>query len=211
MNQVQENSLDQLYRRVLDLAGTDRTIEYEDKMITDIPDTEVIDRRAFILKQCIDKVVLDVGCAGSFHTELKQVSKKCYGIDQVAVKNDPDFKQMEIGKEPIPVYEDVDIIICGEIIEHLSNPGLFLDELRTSYPAKIKIISVPNAFAGGHQGWIKKGQENTNKDHVAYYSYVTLFSLLNKHGYKIDRFYWYDNPKYINYQGLNEGMVVVTI
>uniref|UniRef100_A0A6M3JFS9 Putative methyltransferase n=1 Tax=viral metagenome TaxID=1070528 RepID=A0A6M3JFS9_9ZZZZ len=211
MSQVQETSLSQLYHRVLDLIPTGRTLDYDDKMITDIPDVEVIERRTFILKQCLDKVILDVGCKGSFHAELKAVTKKCYGIDRDIVKEDPDFKQVVIGKDPIPIYEDVEIVVCGEVIEHLSNPGMFLDELRTSYPTQMKIISVPNAFSNGHQGWIKKGQENTNKDHVAYYTYVTLKGLLSKHGYKIEEFYWYDNPEHIQIQGLNEGMVVVTV
>jgi hypothetical protein len=209
MNQLQENSLSHLYHRVLDLRGTGRTLEYEDKMITDLPDTEVIERRAFILKQCLDKVILDVGCKGPFHDELKEVAKKCYGIDREMVKDDPDFVQMVIGKDPIPVYEDVQIVVCGEVMEHLCNPGLFLDELKSCYPSHTKIISVPNAFAQGHQAWMRKGQENTNKDHVAYYTYVTLTGLLKKHNYEVKEFYWYDNPEHISVQGLNEGMVVV--
>ena len=46
------------------------------------------------------------------------------------VKDDPDFKQVVIGKDPIPVYEDVQIVVCGEVMEHLCNPGMFLDELK---------------------------------------------------------------------------------
>lgn len=210
MNQTQPQSLEHLYRKVLNLQGTHYTLEYEDKMITDLPNTDVVDRRVFILKHCVDKVVFDIGCNGSFHAEVLEVSKKCYGIDQVAMKDVPDFTQMVIGKEPIPIYPDVEIVLCGEIMEHLSNPGAFLDELKAGYPTHMKIFSVPNAFSQGHHLWIKKGQENTNKDHVAYYTYVTLSCLLKRHGYSLKEFYWYDNPEHISVQGLNEGMVAIT-
>jgi len=208
MNQ-QPIPLHQLYHKVLNLGQM--TLEYADKMVTDLPNTDVVDRRMFILKQCMDKIVLDVGCKGPFHEELREVTKKCYGIDQDMVKDDPDFLQMVIGKDALPVYEDVEIVVCGEIIEHLVNPGLFLQELRQCYPTQTKIISVPNAFAKGHHSWIKKGQENTNTDHVAYYSYVTLKGLLHKCGYELREFYWYDNPESITVHGLNEGMVAVTL
>ena len=207
MNQ-QPIPLHQLYHKVLNLGHM--TLEYADKMVTDLPNTDVVDRRMFILKQCMDKVVLDVGCKGPFHEELKEVTKKCYGIDQEMVKDDPDFLQMVIGKDALPVYEDVQVIVCGEIIEHLINPGLFLQELKEKYPTQTKIISVPNAFAKGHPSWIKKRKENTNTDHVAFYSYVTLKGLLGKCGYEVKEFYWYDNPEHIQVHGLNEGMVAVT-
>lgn len=202
-------SIEHLYHRVLELGAT--PLDYADKMITDVPDTEVIDRQTFVLNRCMDKVVLDIGCAGPFHKDLRDITKKCYGIDQTMVKDDPLFTQIVIGKEPIPIYDDIQIVFCGEVIEHLSNPGLFLDEIKVGYPNVEKIVTVPNAFGRMHGGWMKKQQECTNKDHVAFYSYVTITNLLQRHGYEVKEFYWYDNPEYIEHQGLNEGMVVVAI
>ena len=204
----QQRSINDLLLELNEYPGMD--LVYRDKMMTKFPDTEVINRNVYILDNCIDKRVLDIGCAGPLHKDIREVASKCYGIDQTLVKDDPDFLQMTIGKDPLPVYE-VDLIICGEIIEHLSNPGLFLDELKKCYPTVEKIITVPNAFASAHAGWTKSGKENTNRDHVAYYSYTTMSNLLTRHGYKITNFYWYDNPESSRQQGFNEGLVFVAI
>lgn len=203
-------SIDDLLNELNDVNSHGINPEYYDRMITYIPDAEVIDRVAFLMSKVMDKNILDIGCAGYLHKNLKTVATKCYGIDQVEIKDDPDFKQIIIGKDPLPKF-DIDIVICGEVVEHLSNPGMFLDELKTVYPSQEKIITVPNAFANYHQSWIRKGKENTNKDHVAYYSYVTMTTLLKRCGYEVKEFYWYDDPSHIQPQGLNEGMVFVTI
>jgi 2-polyprenyl-3-methyl-5-hydroxy-6-metoxy-1,4-benzoquinol methylase len=179
-------------------------------MIHDIPDSEVIDRKMFILKNCLDKVVLDIGCYGPLHTEIKQIAKTAYGIDHRELKDDPLFFKLEITKAPLPELKDVEIVVCGEVVEHLSNPGLFLEELKQKYSCQ-KIFSVPNAFGVFHTHWIKNSQENVNDDHVAYYSYKTFTTLLTRYGYKVKEFYWYDNPTQVQKQGFNEGLVFVTI
>src|SRR5574343_763015 len=69
--------------------------------------------------------------------------------------------------------------ICGEVIEHLINPGQFLMQL---HAAKCPIIvTVPNAFGSAGMKCIRNtGYENVNKDHVAYYSYGTFRVLAQK-------------------------------
>jgi hypothetical protein len=190
----------------------DHTPEYQDRMIHDVPDTAVIDRRAFILEKCMDKIVLDIGCSGPLHLEIQKVAKKTYGLDKVKC-DVPNFFEIDIdalGKEWFMSLskENFDIIICGEVVEHLSNPGLFLEGL---YSFKCpKIFTVPNAFGGFSAHWIKQNKENVNKEHVAYYTYTTFSTLLKRYNYKIDEFYWYDNPSQVQRQGFNEGLVFLT-
>lgn len=201
-------TLDQLHQELYQYRNHDAS--YHDRMVHDIPDAEVIERKTFILKKCVDRVVLDIGCFGPLHDEIKTIAKTAYGIDHKVLKNDPLFFELEITKAPLPELKDVEIVVCGEVVEHLSNPGLFLEELKQKYPCE-KLFSVPNAFGSFHVNWTRKGQENVNDDHVAYYSYKTFTTLLKRYGYKITEFYWYDNPKQVQEQGFNEGLVFVTI
>jgi 2-polyprenyl-3-methyl-5-hydroxy-6-metoxy-1,4-benzoquinol methylase len=186
------------------------TADYHDRMVHDIPDTEVIDRQAYILSHCVDKVVLDVGCFGPLHNEIKKIAKIAYGIDHKPIEGDPLFFQIEINKIPLPELKDVDLVVCGEVLEHLSNPGFFLEELKQKYSCE-KVFSVPNAFGSFHTAWTKQGKENVNEDHVCYYSYKTFTTLLSRYGYKVKEFYWYDNPHQVQRQGFNEGLVFLTI
>jgi len=179
-------------------------------MVHEIPDTEVIERQTFILKKCLDKTVLDIGCFGHLHREIKKVAKVAYGIDHKMIPDDPTFFQLELTRSPLPELKDVEVVICGEVVEHLSNPGLFLEELRAKYHCET-IFSVPNAFGSFHVSWIRQGKENVNEDHVAYYTYKTFTTLLKRYGYKVSEFYWYDNPDQVQRQGFNEGMVFSTI
>lgn len=201
-------SIEQAQKEVLSLGNM--TWDYKDRMVTNIPNADVITRNVFILKQCLDKTILDVGCYGPLHKDIREVAKRAYGIDIRKMPDDPDFMQLELTKDPLPVFSDVELVICGEVIEHLSNPGMFLGELKEKYPTVNKIFTVPNAFGSTQVHWIKKLKENTNRDHVAYYSYVTFSELLRRYDYRILEFYWYDNPEQVQQHGFNEGMVFVT-
>jgi hypothetical protein len=201
-------TIDQLARAISSYkCGVDGA--YMDRMVHDIPDTEIIDKHKFVMNKCLDRVVLDIGCSGFFHKKIEKVSKKSYGIDIVPCPDVANFKQMDVEAEDLPVYEDVEIVLAMEIIEHLTNAGTFLNRL-AKYKCE-KILIVPNAFSGGNFYWAQKRKENTNIDHTAFYSYVTFRTLLKKVGYKMMEFYWYDNPVQIQKHGLNEGMVFVTL
>jgi hypothetical protein len=54
------------------------------------------------------------------------------------------------------------------------------------------LISVPNAMLSISDGWLHKGIENVNRDHVAWYSYTTLKTLVERFGFEVKDFYWYN-------------------
>jgi len=94
---------------------------------------------------------------------------------------------------------DVDIIVCGEVFEHLANPGRVLKALR-EYQKPV-VVTVPNAFSDSGHFSVSRGIENVNKDHVAYYSYWTLRELVTRYGFTIYDWYWY-NGKPLTAEGL---------
>ncbi len=189
-------------------AGRDPA--YRKKYIHPIPAADVVQREKYILAQCTDKVVMDIGCGNSLHEKIQKLSKKAYGID-VEGYDFPNFHKCDV---TIPdefsklVFTDVELILCCDIIEHLSNPGVFLDTLKKMYPNTDKIICAPNFQAGFFKDYVKVGHENVNPEHVAYYSYHTLNNLLVRHKLEIKEFHWYENAN--NYpQGFNEGVLFI--
>jgi len=178
------------------------TPEYYQKMLHKIPVATVVDRVKFIVAQCKGKKVLNMGCAAnSLHSEIIKVAASVFGIDKIEpcdLKMDFDnFYTIEPLVSPKP-----EIIVCGEVLEHLSNPGIFLKALRFfNVPL---IITTPNAFCDFAASHMKRNQENVNVDHVAWYSWRTLTTLVERCGYVVKDFHWYNGRPLFA-----EGMVMV--
>lgn len=167
------------------------TPEYWKKMMHRLPQAKVVDRIAFILLLCKGRVVLDVGCTGALHDGIAEVAKEIYGIDVVDCPDVKNFFKVDIDKAAhLPEIRGVELLVCGEVLEHLSNAGHFL-ELIHEYNCPV-VITVPNAFADAGQRNIRRGWENVNQEHVAWYSYKTLKTLVERFGFAVTQFCWYN-------------------
>jgi len=163
--------------------------EYVEKQLHSVPATDVVDRVRWVTARCAGKRVLSLGCTGALQEAVDAVAKRSYGIDMEPLDREW-FVQLDLDDfEAFPRF-DVDLIVCGEVLEHLANPGRVLKELHT-FDVPI-IVTVPNAFSEGGRRSITGGVENVNRDHVAYYSYWTMRELLRRYGFKIVEWHWYN-------------------
>lgn len=191
-------TLDALRESLARPAVRARSPEYVAKMIHKVPEADVVDREAYILERCKGKVVLDIGASGRMHQRIVEVAKKCHGIDRPGTSDATGVVGIDLDVEPqeLPFYPQVEAVICGEVIEHLSNPGNFLESLASLYKGKPIIITVPNAFSAAGQRHMEDGIENVNVDHVSWYSWRTMKTLLDRFGYVIEEFHWYGGEPY---------------
>jgi len=182
--------------------------EYVDKMIHDVPRVAVVDRHQFILNQCEGKRVVNFGSAsGELHEKIKKVASSTFGIDKIEpadylVNLDDPFYSLH-------GLVEADIYVVGEVIEHLSNPGAFLERLRAAVLANGAknaqiIFTVPNAFSQAAQKSMVNHVENVNIDHVAWYSYTTIQTLLKRFKYAISGMKWYNGKPFTA-----EGLIVI--
>lgn len=140
------------------------------------------------------------------HFDLGKTAKELYGfdydqagldvLDKYGVKN---LHRADLEKlEEVALDETFDVIIAGEMIEHLSNPGLFLKGIRRFMRKDTKlVITTINAYCAMRffiYGLRGKGGANepVHPDHVFYYSYSTLSLLINRENYAIENFLFYD-------------------
>jgi 2-polyprenyl-3-methyl-5-hydroxy-6-metoxy-1,4-benzoquinol methylase len=186
-------SLDSLAAGIEDM-GT-MSAAYYDRMMHTIPDAPSVQRVPWLLSRLAGKVILDIGCHGPLHVELLKVCAKAYGIDHEPASY-PDYRQMDLEGEELPRYGDVAVVLLGEILEHLVSPGVLLWQVHETYPDCEIIITVPNAFSQAGQQWILKGIEQVNRDHTAWYSYMTLKTLVEKCRFQVQEWYWHNGPKY---------------
>jgi SAM-dependent methyltransferase len=82
--------------------------------------------------------------------------------------------------------ERAEVVVAGEIIEHLDNPGGFLEALHlVAAPDGRLVITTPNAY-----GWVNPvaavaGIEVNHPDHIVMYTWSTLAELLRRHGWEV--------------------------
>jgi len=179
---------------------------------------EMVDRVAFIKNACVGRKVLHLGCTDYpftkeviknemlLHFELGKVAKELYGFDfderGIKILSDAGVKNLYLSNleklEEVELDETFDVIIAGEMIEHLSNPGLFLKGIqRFMNPATNLLITTINAYCGMRMltyGFRGQGgaHEPVHPDHVAYYSYSTLKVLIERQNLTVKRFAFYN-------------------
>ena len=179
---------------------------------------ELVQRVEYIKKICEGKKVLHLGCTdypftefrfnenSLLHFELQKHAAELYGFDfdqkgidileKAGVKN---LFRADLEKlEEVELDETFDVIVAGEMIEHLSNPGLFLRGIKRFMNEQTKlVITTINAYSGMRffiYGLRGRGgaQEPVHPDHVAYYSYKTLSLVIDREDLVINDFVFYD-------------------
>ncbi len=185
--------------------ATEKDAVYAEKMLHDLPETTSVDRIVFLLQQVAGKRVLEFGASGPMHDGIVKAAKVVVGVDRVDGQGVVGFDLDDVAVAHLPEAVSPDVIICGEVLEHLANPGWFLQRLKRQYDGVPVVITVPNAFSKAGRQHIERGRENVNKDHCAWYSWKTMSVLLGRYGYVVKAFYFYggDGPT-------AEGLVFVT-
>ncbi len=175
----------------------------------------LVDRERFILNACRGKSVLHLGCAdfpyteesiksGTWlHAKLSDVAAKCLGVDldaeavtrlrtQHGIDNIVEGNAEELDKLN---GEFFDVVLAGEIIEHLNNPGLFLDTARKVLkPDGELLITTTNAFCLRRFIRIPFNTESIHPDHLYYFSHTTLQTLTKRYGYLLKEAHSYRLP-----------------
>lgn len=164
-----------------------------------------------ILNLCKDKVALHIGACDSpyhieraregvlLHQKLQKVCKDLIGID-IDKKTIEELKNFGVNNI---FYGDIvkneyeidlnkfhfDYILFSDVIEHLENPGLALDNIKELMKRNTKIIlTAPNCFSYGAIRNILTKNEVVHPDHVFHTSYKTLTKLFERKNLKADYF-----------------------
>ncbi len=193
---------------------------------------EKVDRTKYLLEKCRGKKVLHLGCTNYPYTEnslkdnsllhikIASESSELFGfdfdqkgIDILESKGYQNLFQADLEHlENVNLDETFDVIIAGEMIEHLSNPGLFLRGIqRFMNPKTQLVITTINAYCAMRNTiYALRGRggesEPVHPDHVAYYSYSTLSLVIKRENLAVNDFLFYDlgaehrpyNPWYWN-------------
>lgn len=150
------------------------------------------------------KNILDIGCFdGTFLSLIKNRNNNFHGLDAsdyaitTSKKKSIYVKQFffdDVTKMPYP-GDYFDLIIAGEIIEHIYDTDFFLEEVKRLLKRQgFFLISTPNIASLGRRLMLLSGlspiieispNEIDSPGHIRYFTFKTLKWLLEKHGFKI--------------------------
>jgi 2-polyprenyl-3-methyl-5-hydroxy-6-metoxy-1,4-benzoquinol methylase len=186
-----------------------------------------VHRLDYIAGLCRGKRVLHVGCADDprtieklqrgtlLHGRLSEVAQTLHGIDfsgdAIETLRAAGFDNLAVADiEAIGARRPFngvafDVVVAGEVIEHLSNPGLFLEGVKQYLRDGCSLlVTTVNAYCAHRFLYtLLRGRESVNPDHTMYLSRRTLVQLVTRHGYAIEDLRFYAADEYEEH--LNRG------
>jgi 2-polyprenyl-3-methyl-5-hydroxy-6-metoxy-1,4-benzoquinol methylase len=92
--------------------------------------------------------------------------------------------------------EPAEVVVAGELIEHLDRPGDFLEAVKELLAADGRLVlTTPNAHALTNLLGGLAGRELVNPDHVSWLSWRTLETVLSRHDWRIESLSYYRFPR----------------
>jgi len=174
----------------------------------------VRDRFKVIGPYVAGKSVLDIGCVDArpggikkyrstgLHIFLKEKSRELVGVDidpeGIEEMKKDGYRVICANAENMDIGRKFDCIVGGELIEHLSNPGLFLDNMAKHLNDEGHLIlTTPNAF-NIRLFWriLKKNDVKVHREHTCWYDPLTLTRLLTRHSFQAEKIFFTNRKKW---------------
>ena len=165
----------------------------------------VVEKERFIEDACRDKVVLDLGCVRHsaefatsdpnwLHGRIFLVAARTVGVDYLAeevekLKNTKYHIVWGDVTRPLPIDEQFDVIVAGDLIEHVTNfEGFFENCRRLLRKDGRLIITTPNPFYSGEFHYIAfKRQFIINPEHTCWIDPQALAQLAARFSFTIEQ------------------------
>ena len=164
------------------------------------------DRISLLEEMARDRRVIHIGCvdhlevleekitAGIWlHGRLLAVSRRCVGIDidragieRLRELGIPDVIAADVTRTMPPevTAEEWDLIVLGEVLEHVDDPVGFLSAIRSGLEGRAAqiVVTVPNALSVTNALWMIRGREVINSDHRFWFTPYTLAKVMTRAG-----------------------------
>ncbi len=168
-----------------------------------------VDRLEFLQDQAAGKFVFDLGALDEtaykakqtsetwLHARLCRSAKAVVGLDNSDLIPDTGLTTASNGRiiranifdlqATIDECGRPDIIVAGELVEHLPDTNAFLHSLRSCNALKgvEVIVTTPNACCWHNFLIGLAGRESMHKDHLQIYSYKTLRTIFERNGFQV--------------------------
>ena len=181
-----------------------------------------VDKNKKILELCKNKSVLDLGCirhSADFalkdpnwlHKQIIEVAESVVGIDYLEEEilklktHGYNIVYGDVTKK-LPLDSEFDVIVAGDLIEHLSNFDGFIENvIRLLKNDGCLVITTPNPFYLEEFFYaVMKNDVFVNPEHTCWIDPVTLNQLISRFQLYIDEMYFIDHTSWkLKYYILN--------
>lgn len=160
----------------------------------------VADRTTFLTDRCRGRTVLDIGCVAHdtarfddpawLHRNIAEAAAACIGVDiledGIAAMQDAGFDaivhDLTTGLGPLEPRAPFDVIVAGELIEHVGDLDMLFEIARTALaPDGEMILTTPNPYAPARVRAGQRGIVWENADHIAYLFPAGMAELADRH------------------------------
>jgi len=155
-----------------------------------------------IVNTCVNKKVLDIGIVGIneksqesddwLHGKIKKVASELVGIDidkkSIDILAAKGYNVKYADCEDFNLNDKFEVIVAGELIEHLNNVGKFLESVkRHMNNESLFVLTTPNSvsfYNFANMLWFGRLPCN-NKEHTHWHNIHTIKRALENHGFEI--------------------------
>lgn len=184
------NSPSVLNARTADLANARRPL--------------IKDRTAQLVGLARGRSVLDVGVVEHgiasesnsrwLHAHLRRAADRCIGLDileaDVSALSERGYDVRVHDLTSAPYGEQFDLVVAGELIEHLGNPEGFLRHAAASLaPGGRMVVTTPNPYQVHRAVKFFRGQFPDSVDHVTSFTASQMAELAGRAGLTVDAWY----------------------
>jgi SAM-dependent methyltransferase len=161
-------------------------------------------RSSYVAEHCRGKVVLDLGCRDEtalmkcdtphwLHGEIAKVAKRVVGVDNSkdvppeGMVSAPNARILhgDVNRlEEVVQDAEIEILVAGELLEHLPEPLAFLRQIQRLYPGKQLVLTTPNATSVANVLLAMAKRESNHHDHLQIFSIKTLNTLCLRAGFQ---------------------------
>jgi 2-polyprenyl-3-methyl-5-hydroxy-6-metoxy-1,4-benzoquinol methylase len=170
--------------------------------------SQILPKDDFIVQLCRDKRVLDIGCIDHssdtalslgdnwLHHRISRVARSTVGLDllekDAQVLNARGYDIRHGNAERFDLGERFDVVVAGDLIEHLSDIGSFLNSVkRHMRPDSLFVVTTPNPF--NLEQAVRVGAVNrvaVNDQHTTWLDPTVAWELITRHSLEIVDFRW---------------------
>jgi SAM-dependent methyltransferase len=166
-------------------------------------------KRDLVLDHCTGRDVLDCGAVQHswrmsienpdwLHAAVCKAAASCVGVDFLAEdaaelnRRGYDVRVADVLTDDPPAEGAFDVVIAGDIVEHLENPATFLRYIATALrPDGVAVITTPSPFFVG-QWWtlLAKGHPAISPEHAVLFDPFTFSKLVERTPLEIVEVCW---------------------
>lgn len=162
-----------------------------------------VDRVGFIKNIVSGKDVLDVGCVSHFsesesheewlHRQISDAAKMCLGIDileeDLKLLSKRGYNVRVHDLTSVPLEERFDVIVCGELVEHLGAVDSFFRNCHHCLADNgVVVMTTPYPWFTGTvlRALFSGAPLPGSLDHVAWYEPSCVMELADRYGFSLD-------------------------